>query len=445
MITITVNGQQLSIASVPPLLVEGTKNFIPIYIKLDKVWKEFETIVQFIQNQDGEDKVYPLILPSDGLVYIPPEIKAGTCKIFLYGTKDAEKIATTSGVSLTLNEFNGVIGADIIEVTPDLYEQFVAQFQETLNEVQSKYNTIEERLDEILDPESIEDLRQEIATISDNFSTFTEEINGRVSNNSEDINSISASLTSLSEDYGNFVENINGSINTLTESLNDDISNLNNLQSNVEEMQENLSQSISDIQSDLETAQTQIETILNLNWDEHKVEDWITETADAVVLEDSIREQVTQGVIKLIKNQKTFENILYVRLHFNIINDEAEELELMPLPVNAAGYIKLGELREDIQIPFFTFYGNYFAVKYVPAYYETLDFSVLDENEQPKKRCHSGLVQISWQQNPKIALYFLKDDSLLDTEVISRIEFTVTFQSLAVDISSNESNEEDGE
>lgn len=109
-VIVNVINQKLKIASNLKNFVEGSENFIRFVFKLSSDWDGLSKYAQFIQKGIAYDRT----LDDENSVYLPKQIKAGTCYMLLSG-KGGGKIATTNYVVLTLDEDILVVDDDITD------------------------------------------------------------------------------------------------------------------------------------------------------------------------------------------------------------------------------------------------------------------------------------------------------------------------------------------
>lgn len=98
-VIVNVINQKLKIASNLKNYVEGSKNFVRFVFKLTSDWDGLTVKAQFIQNGIA----YEVALDSNKSVYLPTQIKAGTCHLLLNGT-GGNRIASTKHVTLAIDE-----------------------------------------------------------------------------------------------------------------------------------------------------------------------------------------------------------------------------------------------------------------------------------------------------------------------------------------------------
>ena len=132
-IRIEVVRQKLSIASSLRKVVEGSQEFVRFVFKMDKSWDGLKTFAQFIQDGVG----YNVYLDDDNAVYLPPEIKNGTCALLLYGTK-GKTIATTNYITLTVDKSMMISDASSTEITIPIYNQLVNKTDEQIAEIRDE-------------------------------------------------------------------------------------------------------------------------------------------------------------------------------------------------------------------------------------------------------------------------------------------------------------------
>lgn len=134
-ILIGVMGQRLFLPSCDTnQITEGSQNFVRFTFILDDSWNELKAFAQFRQNGSA----YNIYLDDNNSVFLPPEIKAGTCKLMLYGTKDTT-IGTTNELTLKIDQCHMVSDAESTEITESLYNQLVTAVQN----IEDKMNDLE--------------------------------------------------------------------------------------------------------------------------------------------------------------------------------------------------------------------------------------------------------------------------------------------------------------
>ena len=111
-------------------LASGSQKFVHFQFNLSEDWDGLLTFAQFKQN----GVAYNQYLDEDNGVYLPPEIKAGTCTLMLYGSRD-KVIATTNYLILRINENNFVSDAQSTEITESLYNQLVSKIDTFMSDV----------------------------------------------------------------------------------------------------------------------------------------------------------------------------------------------------------------------------------------------------------------------------------------------------------------------
>lgn len=148
-ILIGVTGQRLFLPSCETSqITEGSQNFVRFTFILDDSWKELKAFAQFRQNGSA----YNIYLDDNNSVFLPPEIKAGTCKLMLYGTKDTT-IGTTNELTLKIDQCHMVSDAESTEITESLYNQLVTAVQN----IEDKMNDLE-----AVDVTVVNDLQEQI-------------------------------------------------------------------------------------------------------------------------------------------------------------------------------------------------------------------------------------------------------------------------------------------
>ena len=124
-IYINVLNQRMVMSSACNKFVSGSQEFVKFQFNVGDEWQGLTMFAQF--RQDG--KAYNQYLDSDNCVYLPAEIKAGTCTIMLYGTGDTT-IATTNYLTIKLAQDFYIEDADSTEISTSLYNQLVSKVAE---------------------------------------------------------------------------------------------------------------------------------------------------------------------------------------------------------------------------------------------------------------------------------------------------------------------------
>ena len=119
-ILVNVVNQKLKIATNLKSLVEGSQQFVKFTFNLNGDWDGLRAFAQF--GQDGRS--YNQYLDENNSVYLPAEIKAGTCTLLLYGS-GGRTIATTNYLTLTIDENILVANAQSTQISQSLYDQLV--------------------------------------------------------------------------------------------------------------------------------------------------------------------------------------------------------------------------------------------------------------------------------------------------------------------------------
>ena len=128
LILANVSNQRLYIASTMEGLVDGSQNFVKFRFNLSDDWDGLLTFAQFTQGGVAYNKY----LDEENSVYLPPEIKAGTCTLMLYGTHDTT-IATTNYLTLKIDKNILVSDATSTEISQSLYDQLVTRVNAVSN------------------------------------------------------------------------------------------------------------------------------------------------------------------------------------------------------------------------------------------------------------------------------------------------------------------------
>lgn len=141
-ILVNVVNQKMRLVSGSRDIIEGSQNFVKFEFHMTEEWDNLLTFVQF--RQQGTP--YNVYLDNENCACLPPEIKAGTCTIMLYGSFDTV-IGTTNYITLTIGENLLIEGAESTEITPSLYNQLVTRVNTLLtwNEQQTAELTAKDR------------------------------------------------------------------------------------------------------------------------------------------------------------------------------------------------------------------------------------------------------------------------------------------------------------
>ena len=140
-IFVNVANQKLRISTYDRNLVDGTQKFVRFIFDLSDDWDGLLTFAQFRQGENA----YNQYLDENNCVYLPTEIKAGTCTLMLYGSSNPI-IGTTNYLTLTIDENILVANADSTEISVSLYDQLVSQvssLNEKVTQLQNNRVTLE--------------------------------------------------------------------------------------------------------------------------------------------------------------------------------------------------------------------------------------------------------------------------------------------------------------
>lgn len=171
MIYINVVNQRLCIASLADIYVSGSQQFVKFQFNLNKDWDGLSPFAQFRQ----EDKAYNQYLDDKNCVYLPAEIKEGTCTLMLYGSGH-KTIATTNYLTLKVTKNNFVADASSTEISQSLYDQLLEKVSDEA--LQSKIDdAVKTELEIYLESGklaalTIEDKSISISKIDDDFKSF---------------------------------------------------------------------------------------------------------------------------------------------------------------------------------------------------------------------------------------------------------------------------------
>ena len=113
-IIVNVVNQKMYIASTMECLVSGSQHFVKFKFNLSEEWDGLTTLAQF--QQDG--KAYNSYLDENNCVYLPAEIKAGDCKLMLYGSCDTT-VAATNHLTVRIGESIFVRDAQTADISDE--------------------------------------------------------------------------------------------------------------------------------------------------------------------------------------------------------------------------------------------------------------------------------------------------------------------------------------
>ena len=123
-IKLKVKGQKLKLQDPTNIFVAGTQEFVKFEFDLDEDWKSLLIFAQFTQK--GES--YNQYLDENNAVYLPAEIRAGTCCLTLCGSKD-DTVATSNTLAFTIRKSKLTEDASSTVITQTLYEQLVNRIE----------------------------------------------------------------------------------------------------------------------------------------------------------------------------------------------------------------------------------------------------------------------------------------------------------------------------
>lgn len=123
-ILVNVDGQKLRIPSNFRGYVAGSQEFVYFKFNLSEDWDNLSVFAQFIQNKIP----YNVYLDNENGVYLPPEIREGTCTLMLYGSYQ-KVIATTNYITLEIDKNILVSDANSTEISQSLYNQLITKFK----------------------------------------------------------------------------------------------------------------------------------------------------------------------------------------------------------------------------------------------------------------------------------------------------------------------------
>lgn len=134
-IVINVDGQMAKVrkwGKCKPELAPYQQKFVEIMFDLSTDWNGLKTFAQF--RQAGIDSPINVYLSDKNSVRVPSEIMPGTFTIMLYGA-DADRVATTNAVRLDMPDNYYDHDATGSSLTPSLYQQLIASFDEHLSHI----------------------------------------------------------------------------------------------------------------------------------------------------------------------------------------------------------------------------------------------------------------------------------------------------------------------
>ena len=129
-ILVTVVNQKLRIATNLQNLVSGSQDFIRFIFDLSSDWDDMTTFAQFQQSGIA----YNRSLDENNAVYFPQEIRAGTCKMTLYGSGNG-KTGTTNNVTLYVDENTFVYDAIPGDGVPEALSDRLSQIEDSIRNV----------------------------------------------------------------------------------------------------------------------------------------------------------------------------------------------------------------------------------------------------------------------------------------------------------------------
>lgn len=124
-IVVNVLNQKMHISSNADWLVAGSQQFVKFKFNLSSGWDGLKVFAQFRQG----DNSYNQYLDDENCVFLPPEIKAGTCTLMLYGSNETI-IGTTNYLTLKIGENHLVSNAQSTNISTSLYAQLISQMTE---------------------------------------------------------------------------------------------------------------------------------------------------------------------------------------------------------------------------------------------------------------------------------------------------------------------------
>lgn len=124
-ILINVIGQKMKMFTPIDSLVSGSQNFVSLKFNLSEDWSGLTVFAQFMQNGTAYNKY----LDQDSSVYLPTEIKEGTCTVVLYGT-GSKTIATSNYLTFVIDKNIIITNAQSTEISSSLYSQLVGKVDE---------------------------------------------------------------------------------------------------------------------------------------------------------------------------------------------------------------------------------------------------------------------------------------------------------------------------
>lgn len=137
-ILVSVVNQKLRIATNLKNLVSGSQDFIKFIFDLSSDWDGMTTFAQFQQSGIA----YNRSLDENNSVYLPQEIRAGTCKLTLYGSGNG-RTGTTNYVTLYIDDnifvYDAIAGDGIPEALSDRLSQIESSLRDMSDSISAKY------------------------------------------------------------------------------------------------------------------------------------------------------------------------------------------------------------------------------------------------------------------------------------------------------------------
>ena len=242
-ILVNVINQKLTVAINNKTIVEGTQEFVRFVFNLSDDWDGLHPFAQFIQDGNA----YNSYLNDDNAVYLPSEIKAGTCNMLLFGSAGEVK-GTTNYVTLKIDESLLVSDASSTDITQSLYDQMIAYVDNYTSTMTAAITT----------------LSNNIGTLgnltTDAKSTVVAAIN-EVDSHADTANTNIGTMGNLTTDAQDTLVN---AINEVDEHADTANTNIGTISSLTTDAKTNLVSAINEVDNHADTANTSIGTLASL-------------------------------------------------------------------------------------------------------------------------------------------------------------------------------------
>lgn len=121
---IIVEDQSLRWYGRPPKIADDSIEFVQLQFHLPEEWASLLLVAQFTQSE-----TYNMLM-TDDRCFLPVELKAGLCKVSLFGYSEGKPVRATSIPLVFQIEESGFVssGETPIPPTPDLYAQLIEYF-----------------------------------------------------------------------------------------------------------------------------------------------------------------------------------------------------------------------------------------------------------------------------------------------------------------------------